>query len=907
MRQIIILTTLLSILAFLGNAASLPLFYGVDFIFGSIFVMYAAMTLGRYCVMVIAVVAGLYTYYLWGHMYAAIIFFVEALWLAEGWRRGYRNTVVIDFLYWILLGLPLVIFCYSQLLSLGVNTSGLIALKQTLNGMFNVAIASLLYFLIEVVIRKQKRIGMQPLLFNTVLILTLVSGSVPAVLSSHKASNGLEVKTISDMQVVAKQVEYVLKGESFKGDYLEINNLVKPYEVDVTLQGDNETVYQTNVNLPNFTDSYRLVKRGENINIWLPENEQSVMKQWQGGWYTIEIDVQQPQNNLQRIIILKAAAPIVHQVNTLKAELFLILVVIMLGAIFVSYFLSKLFTYPVELLNSAGKEMTQSITDENLFKLPYEYIKEYSNFSETLDNLASQVRESYQSLQQEKDSLVAIVDESTDKLKLMSIVASRTTNGVVITNPDGEIEWINDAFIKLTGYELDEVLGQKPGRVLQGDATDQETVSRISEKLAMKEGFSEDIINYSKNKKPYWVHVDCDPIFEGDELIGFMAIESDITDRKENEETLIKRTAELNAVLNAATEISVITTDTNGLITMFNAGAEKMLGYQASEMVGKETPAKIHLMEEVRIRGLELSSALKKEIEGFRVFVELPEMQGSETREWTYITKDGSFLTVILSVTTVKSSDGRVIGYLGVAQDITERKQLEEMKNEFVSTVSHELRTPLTAINGTLRLITGGVTGELQDKTRELLDIASGNTERLTLLINDLLDMEKIASGKMEFNLRRHDLADMVRRSIKMNESYVNQFDVKISLRTVNESYNVRVDENRLLQVLSNFISNAAKFSDPGSSIDVYIDDDIDRVRVSVQDYGPGISKEFATHIFDKFSQADSSDTRSIGGTGLGLAISRELIRNMGGSIGFDSEVGHGATFWFELPLSIEE
>jgi len=773
--------------------------------------------------------------------------------------------------------------------------------------MFNVAIASLLYFLIEVVVRKQRQIGMQPLLFKTVLILTLVSGSVPAVLSSHKASNELEIKTISEMQVAATQVEYVLSGEGFKGDFLEINRLVKAYGVDVTLNSDNKTIYQTNVDLPKFTDLYQLVERGENIRIWLPKNEQSVMNQWQEGWYTIEVDMQQPINNVQRIIIFKAAAPIVNQVNALKAELFLILVVIMLVAIFISYLLSKLFTYPVESLNAAGKEMINSIADENSFKLPYKYIKEYSNFSETLDNLASQVRKSYQSLQQEKDSLVAIVDESTDKLKLMSIVASRTTNGVVITNTDGEIEWINDAFIKLTGYELDEVVGKKPGEVLQGEATDQETVARISEKLVMKEGFSEDIINYSKNKTPYWVHVDCDPIIEEGELIGFMAIESDITLRKENEETLIKRTAELNAVLNAATEISVITTDTNGLITMFNAGAEKMLGYQASEMVGKETPAKIHLMEEVRERGLELSSVLKKEIEGFRVFIELPEMHGSETREWTYITKEGTALTVILSVTTVKSSNGETVGYLGVAQDITERKHLEEMKNEFVSTVSHELRTPLTAINGTLRLITGGVTGEVQGKTRELLDIASGNTERLTLLINDLLDMEKIASGKVEFNLHQYELSELVRLSIKMNESYANQFNVKIRLGDINKSYKVHVDNNRLLQVLSNFISNAAKFSEPGSNIDIYIDDDVDHVRVSVQDYGLGISKEFSKHIFDKFSQADSSETRSIGGTGLGLAISKELIMNMGGTIGFDSELGQGATFWFELPLSTDQ
>ena len=320
-------------------------------------------------------------------------------------------------------------------------------------------------------------------------------------------------------------------------------------------------------------------------------------------------------------------------------------------------------------------------------------------------------------------------------------------------------------------------------------------------------------------------------------------------------------------------------------------------------MVGKQTPAIFHLPSEVEQRGLELSELLKTEINGFKVFVTIPENQGSETREWTYVRKDGSQITVLLSVTVIQSPEGKIEGYLGIAQDISERKRLENMKNEFVSTVSHELRTPLTSINGTLSLISGGAVGEVPDKVKEMLKIATSNTKRLTVLINDLLDMEKIASGNMQFDLRRQPIMPLIEQSLTMNKAYADKYDVELKIVDQCDDAIVEIDSSRLLQVMANFLSNAAKFSHPGGHVDIIVKVNEGKAKVSIQDYGTGIEDKFCNRIFTKFSQSDSSDTRSQGGTGLGLSITKELIIKMHGSVGFQSEKGTGSVFWFEFPL----
>ncbi len=225
------------------------------------------------------------------------------------------------------------------------------------------------------------------------------------------------------------------------------------------------------------------------------------------------------------------------------------------------------------------------------------------------------------------------------------------------------------------------------------------------------------------------------------------------------------------------------------------------------------------------------------------------------------------------------------------------------VKSEFISTVSHELRTPLTSIRGSLGLLSSGAAGQLPDKAVPLVDIAHRNTARLGLLIDDILDIEKIDSGKLSLKLQIHSLPELVEQSVEANRGYAQNCNVEFSLLRPLSEARVRVDANRLLQVMANLLSNAAKFSLEGAAVQIAVTNDGHRARVIVRDCGPGIPADFQSHVFERFSQADSSDSRIKGGTGLGLAISRALIERMQGTIGFETAEGKGTTFFIELPL----
>lgn len=270
--------------------------------------------------------------------------------------------------------------------------------------------------------------------------------------------------------------------------------------------------------------------------------------------------------------------------------------------------------------------------------------------------------------------------------------------------------------------------------------------------------------------------------------------------------------------------------------------------------------------------------------------------------EKEYIRKDGSRYPVLLNGIVVHAMSGKKMIW-SIIEDISERKKNEKIKSEFISMVSHELRTPLTSISGALGLVLAGVVGDITDETRKLLDVAKTNSERLSFLINDLLDMEKLFAQKMNFDMQQHDLVKQVQSSITNNQSYADKYHIDIKFSSEVNKVLVNVDSQRLQQVLANLISNAVKFSPSNGHVDIRIKMMADYVRVEVSDYGKGVPKEFYKDIFKKFAQADSSDTREKGGTGLGLSISQEMIIQMRGKIGFDSVEGQGSTFYIDLPI----
>jgi PAS domain S-box-containing protein len=476
-------------------------------------------------------------------------------------------------------------------------------------------------------------------------------------------------------------------------------------------------------------------------------------------------------------------------------------------------------------------------------------------------------------------------------LKRLSLVASRTTNGVVITDVQGRVEWVNAGFSRISGFTLAEMQGRKPGEVLQGVGTDPATVARISAAMRESRSFEVELLNYAKDLHPYWIHLSVDPLRdEAGELQGYMGIGTDVTARKAAEAALENSAQHSQAVLDSVID-GIITIDRHGLVATFNRAAESIFGYPAAAMIGRNVklliPQPYRDEHDSYLRNYQRTGeaqviGIGREVEGQR--------------------QDGSTFPMELSITEI-SRDGEPF-YIGLVRDITERLRLEQLKREFIATVSHELRTPLTSIRGALGLVASGNLATAPAQSAQLIDIALKNSERLSDLIDDLLDMEKIAAGGMRFDLQVQALMPLIEHCVEAIRPYGDMRGVSFRLLARDDAAKVCVDAQRFTQVMANLLSNAAKFSPPGGQVTIDVTRRESWVSVAVRDQGGGIPADFHAHVFTKFCQADASDARQSGGTGLGLAISKELVEHMRGRIGFESEEGEGATFFVDLPLA---
>lgn len=340
------------------------------------------------------------------------------------------------------------------------------------------------------------------------------------------------------------------------------------------------------------------------------------------------------------------------------------------------------------------------------------------------------------------------------------------------------------------------------------------------------------------------------------------------------------------AILEAAPD-GIVLVDEAGRLLELNPMAEQVFRVTAGEAVGRDF----------------LSLALPASLPASKreeVAAALRVASGQATRlESPCLRADGSTFPAELTLARVPGTGPA--RFTAFVRDITERKEVERMKNEFISTVSHELRTPLTSIRGSLGLLEGGIVGEIPEEALDMVRIARTNTERLIRLINDILDLEKMEAGKLELKLATLDVHELVEATFSGLKGVADAANV--SLRAVvEEAPKVKGDRDRLIQVLTNLVSNAVKFSPAGAEVAVHArPEGLGRVRFSVVDQGPGISEEQRGKLFARFQQLDGSDTRSKGGTGLGLAISQAIVNQHGGGIEVESVLGQGSTFTFAL------
>jgi len=334
--------------------------------------------------------------------------------------------------------------------------------------------------------------------------------------------------------------------------------------------------------------------------------------------------------------------------------------------------------------------------------------------------------------------------------------------------------------------------------------------------------------------------------------------------------------------------IAVLELDAQGTIHEMNHAAELLFGYAAAELIGQSARRLVKPKYHPDFER-EWGQLMKTRTPLAGVKVRNPRRDGIDVVcEWT--------------VTPLVNADAQLLAVIAQGRDITAQLEAERMKKEFTSTLSHELRTPLTSIIGSLQLINAGVLGEVPKDVTELTEVAERNGQRLLDLINDILDIEKIESGKLTLNPEPIRLDELVREAMLLNKGFGDRFKVRFQPRGELSAEQVTGDHKRLLQVMTNLLSNAAKFSPEGEVVEISTEPAAGGLRVAVHDRGPGIPEAFRARMFGRFSQADSTTSRQKGGTGLGLAICKRLVEMMHGHIGFQDRDGGGTTFWFDLP-----
>ena len=496
--------------------------------------------------------------------------------------------------------------------------------------------------------------------------------------------------------------------------------------------------------------------------------------------------------------------------------------------------------------------------------------------------------------------VVAARSRANDSAMHLAAIMDTASDGIITVNRAGTVLTANPAFHRLLSADARPLIGENlvellPGLDLQLDEHGVPSLAHCAGEPAL------DLMRETAQGDTLYLQMEFAWLNQATRST-LVATVRDLTRLKQGELALRDTHAKLQhseglyrdqatrlATLFDSVDDAIVVINASGQIESWNRGAQHMFGYAAEDIIGKDVRL---LMPEPH--------ALTDRAELLR-FVQTGERTQTGRRiELEGRHGGGRIVPLEVSVREMIIDGQRLYG--AVMHDISVRREVERMKSEFVSTISHELRTPLTSIAGSLALISGGAAGETPPKVARLVGIARQNSERLIRLINDILDLEKAEAGKLDFQLAVRSLRAEVASIAEFNRGFAQGLGVAIEVEPGDDA-EVLIDSDRLAQVLTNLISNAAKFSPTGGTVRVRIDREASGVRVTVSDRGPGIAPEFRSRIFQKFAQADASDSRLKGGTGLGLSIAKTITEKLGGRIGFDTETGQGSSFYIVLPI----
>ena len=480
--------------------------------------------------------------------------------------------------------------------------------------------------------------------------------------------------------------------------------------------------------------------------------------------------------------------------------------------------------------------------------------------------------------------------QQQEQAALHKAILSSVGTAVLITDMAGVIRQASPGVLPLLGYEVDALVGQSLGLVLPDEERQlQPDTVRPSFNCGSEQASLHELRARHRKGQRIPVLFSLAPIaMDGSAQMGYLCILNDLSYREE----ALQRLQHIAEQLPGVVYQFQLYSDGRSCFPYASEGLRDVYGLQPEEVREDASSvfARIHPDDLLAV-----TASIQTSAEHLSVW----------HREYRFLHPIKGLIWLEGRAMPQPRADDSILWH-GFITDITQRKHLEQMKNEFVSTVSHELRTPLTSIAGSLGLINGEALGPVPNAMREMLLIAQSNSQRLRQLIDDLLDMDKLLAGKMSFIPQQLDIDSFLAECATSHQGFARQHDVQLSY-TGGPVAQVTADPMRLQQVLSNLLSNALKFSPAGSQVLLSAQALGGQIRILVVDQGPGVPAEFVDRLFEKFSQADASDRRQKGGTGLGLAISKELMERMGGCIGFYPRPGGGSVFWVELPALFQD
>jgi PAS domain S-box-containing protein len=485
---------------------------------------------------------------------------------------------------------------------------------------------------------------------------------------------------------------------------------------------------------------------------------------------------------------------------------------------------------------------------------------------------------------------IADLKQAQEKNALLAIALENVADAIEITDDTAKYLYVNAAFERITGYTQQEVLGQTPAALFRSEKHSSDFYREMFETVSSGKIWNSLQVSKRKDGTFYDQEVTLSPILNAEGLFThIVAVKRDITERLQSEAQLKEAERRWRTLLEYM-KLVVVGLDRFGNVDYVNPFFLELSGYSQAEVLGKDWFNNF------------LPQYQRAQVH--KCFLDMLMQEFHPNYQNSILTKSGEERVIAWNNTLLHNPQGEIVGTMSIGEDITDRQAIERMKDEFISVVSHELRTPLASIHGGLNLLSSGLMDPQSEKGRRVIQIASDNADRLVLLVNDILELERLESGKIKLTMQSCNTADLIAKATNLMQVMAKQAGITLSASA--QAIQLYADPDRIIQVLTNLLSNAIKFSARGATVWITLElqSEEKRVLFTVNDQGRGIPEDQLNSIFERFHQVDASDSRKKGGTGLGLAICQSILQQHGGQIWVRSNLGEGSSFCFALPIA---